>query len=610
MRTVKIIHKKNAMHMIPEIVDKGQLCYYLTDDYSFFIDLRDTFSDRIKVHNLSGILEQTFQEIKGPFLELISGLNKENDSLQWWAGQIASRNLESTPLLLNITYLFCAKKILFDSDKDILFIVNSKVLSDCITRVAGDAGLRVVTHGIRMNAFIEAVKRRAYIFIQLFYYILKIIESRRVAFRRLKPLPPKKINIKKRIVLRSWITQGTFNEVGKFQDRNFGRLPAWLRARDYEVWHLPMFFNLSISLKQVYSFMENLDEMFLIPDHYITFTDYAGVLCNSFQMLRKRFVNITLNNINVAPFFDDAIKRQGLDPALMILNLSVPMLKRLKEKGFEIDGFYYAFEGNAPEKPFVLGCKKYFPDSVVVGFQHTTFYANQLTYHLGPGEKDCHPLPDKLVCSGPIYIELHKKAGFPPEILCRGANLRYGSVYMKNNGNGRSLSRRHKNIILPLTFSHDLAFELLVKVRDALWNREDYKIYIRTHPLLTKNKLVGFLEKAGFQRYEFADDGIYQDWLPEMFAVISSGGSITVVESVAMGIPVIRVVPDNNFFHDPFFWQDYPFEPVNTSLEIRDQLQLVETFLDDDSNVFRNIGKQVLLEYYTEPNEENLKVFL
>ncbi len=118
------------------------------------------------------------------------------------------------------------------------------------------------------------------------------------------------------------------------------------------------------------------------------------------------------------------------------------MLKRLKEMGYEIDAFYYPFENNAPEKQFILGCRKYFPNSQIIGFQHTTFFPNQLAYHLGSEEKDCHPLPDKIVCSGPIYVKLHNKAGFPSDILVAGPNLRFESVYIeraevKNSGGNK-----------------------------------------------------------------------------------------------------------------------------------------------------------------------------
>ncbi len=90
---------------------------------------------------------------------------------------------------------------------------------------------------------------------------------------------------------------------------------------------------------------------------------YSNHLKNSIRLLRKRVENAAIEEIDVAPLFNEVLKNQGFLPHLSTLNLCYPMLKRLKEMGFEIDAFYYPFENNAPEKQFILGCRKYFPNS-------------------------------------------------------------------------------------------------------------------------------------------------------------------------------------------------------------------------------------------------------
>ncbi len=209
------------------------------------------------------------------------------------------------------------------------------------------------------------------------------------------------------------------------------------------------------------------------------------------------------------------------------------------------------------------------PKLLAFNIPHTTFFQNQLAYHLVPHEKYYHPLPDKIVCSGPIYVKLHNGAGFPSEILVAGPNLRFESVYIEKAEIKNSGGNKKKMLLLPLTFSYDLAFELFVKTGEALKNILDYQVYIRSHPLLSKKNLIEFLNKIGMNNYEFADDGIIQDWLVKSYAVISTGASITNLEAVSMGTPVIRVIPDNSFFYDPFTWPNYPLEPVNSSSEIR-----------------------------------------
>jgi surface carbohydrate biosynthesis protein (TIGR04326 family) len=608
MKRLKLVPKQLAAFLISKIININSVCYYLTDDVSHFLYLKNRFAGRIEIKNLSGLFDETFQKIKMPLLELISKLNEKYDSLEWWGGHLASRNSATTPLLLNITYLFCTKKILSNSERDLIFVINSQALSDCISDIAGEFGYQVKRYGGRIFGFIGIIRRWLLYIAQLLYFFWQSVQRRRAAFKLLKPLSIKKTSAKKKVVIRTWITKGTFDGSGRFKDRNFGQLPAWLRYQNYEVLTLPMFFNLPGSIKEMYKLIKNREEPFLIPDHYLKCSDYLKILYDDYRLLRKRVENAAIEEIDVAPLFNEVLKNQGFLPHLSTLNLCYPMFKRLKEMGFEIDAFYYPFENNAPEKQFILGCRKYFPNSQIIGFQHTTFFPNQLAYHLAPVEKDYHPLPDKIVCSGPIYVKLHNEAGFPSEILVAGPNLRFESVYIEKAEVKNSGGNQKKMLLLPLTFSYDLALELFVKTREALKDVLDYQVYIRSHPLLSKKTLIEFLNKIGMSNYEFADDGIIQNWLVKSYAVISTGASITILEAVSMGTPVIRVIPDNTFFYDPFTWPDYPLEPVNSSSEIRRQLELIDEI--QDKEMFQNIAKEVMSEYFTKPNEENLKVFL
>jgi hypothetical protein len=356
--------------------------------------------------------------------------------------------------------------------------------------------------------------------------------------------------------------------------------------------------------------MKEQKQTFILPDHYLKMIDYFRIAYNGYQMWKRRIERAEINGVDIACIFNEVLREKGFDPSLSILNMGSLMLKRFREMGFQIDTFCYAFECNPPEKPFVIRCREFFPNSKIIGYQHTTFFRNQLAYHMSPDEEGQHPLPEEIVCSGPRYVELHEEAGFPSEILTAGPNLRFESVHGREIGQRVIRTGKKKKVMLALTYSHDLAFELFDKVVEALNGRRDYSVYVRSHPLLSRHTLIGFLRKIGITDYEFADEGEIQDWLPELYAFISAGASITILEAVTMGTPVIRVIPNNTFFYDPFGYEEYPLEPVNNSWEISRQLQAIDRLLDDDAEVFVKIAKKVLPKYFTKPNEENMTVFL
>lgn len=613
MKRITIIHKNNAASYLPKVISANSSCYYLSDDYWHFTVLKDSFKEQIEIKSLSGLFNETFQEIKGAVLDMIARVNKRNNALYWWGSQMASRNPASTPLIRNITYLFCVKRLLSDSHHgQFIFIVDNRVLSVCMRTFVEEIGYQVILYRRGMRKYVDTIKLLLFNCVRILYFIWQSFQSRSAALKLLAPMPASKMVKAKRIVIRSWITRDTFDKSGRFKDRNFGFLPEWLRSKGYDVWILPMFFNLSMSLKETYALMRKQEQCFLIPDHYLKIRDYLWVLYNGYRIVRTKIAKVVVEGMDVTPLFVDALKQEGFIPPLLTLNLCYPMLKRLREKGVEIDGFYYPFESNPPEKQFILGCRTFFPRATILGFQHTAFFTNQLAYHLDHSEIDYHPLPDKIISSGPIYVRLFKESGFPPEILMEGPNLRYESVYIDKTDRKNILVNKKKIILLPLPGlpDHNLVFELLAKVNDALKDDKSYKVNIRIHPVLSKETLLKFLAKIGMNNYEFENRGVIQDWLPRVFALISPGISITILEAAAMGVPVIRVVSDNTIFFNPFSWQDYPLKPVNSSAEIRQQLQFISETLKNDREMFSRIGKQVLKEYFTKPDEENLKIFL
>lgn len=609
MKRLTIIPLNKAASLIPKIMNMNSLCYYIADDYAQLVDLQNKFKEFIKINTLSGIFHETFQEIKLPIIELTSTINRKYHSFEWWGSQVASRNSASTPLLLNITFLFSAKKIFVKAHENLIFILKSRALSDCISIEAIKNRYQVVSYWSIFNRYTKTLKLWFYYSAQIIYFLRQILQSRKTAFTLSQPLLQKKSWAIKRIIIRSWVTKSNFDKSGNFTDRNFGRLPSWLRSKNYEVWILPMFFNLSMKIKNVYELLKKQDTSYLIPDCFLKYSDYLTVLLNSYRVLRIKIENIEINKTNIAPIFNEVLRDCGFDPFLALLNLSSLLIKRLKEKNFEVDRFYYAFESNAPEKQFILSCRKYFPNSEIIGYQHTTFFSNQLAYHLGSNEKEYHPLPSKIICSGPLYVELHKKAGFPPEILVTGPSLRFEipNTYIIEK---RNFLGQKKILLLPLTFSYDLAIDLFVKLNQILKDLQDYRILIRCHPFLSKKRLIYYLGRIGMNNYEFADEGIIQDWLSQTYAVISNGGSITILEAISMGTPAIRVIPDNTFFYDPFIWPDYPLKPVSSSSEINLQLHLIAKMMMIDEEVFSKLAKQVVSQYFTNVTEDNLRTFL
>ena len=140
------------------------------------------------------------------------------------------------------------------------------------------------------------------------------------------------------------------------------------------------------------------------------FIDYFEIIYLGFKQISTPLKNIKLETLDLTLLFREIQMQQGF--TLDVLYLCYPLLKRLKKLGVEIDRFYYPFENNVHEKLFILGCKEFFPDSEVIAYQHSAWYNNQLGMFLGDNEFEYHPIADKFICSGPIYLDVLKVLRF------------------------------------------------------------------------------------------------------------------------------------------------------------------------------------------------------
>ena len=156
-KQVTIVPKRKAMAILPRIVKGDSLCYYLSEDYACFVSLQERFKNKIEIKNLSGLFDKTLQEMKEPVLELLSGLNRKYDSYVWWGGQVASKSVSATSSFLNIIYFFCAKKLFSKRQENIIFVVDSPALSECLFDFSKERGYQVKNYRNKLDKWGEGL---------------------------------------------------------------------------------------------------------------------------------------------------------------------------------------------------------------------------------------------------------------------------------------------------------------------------------------------------------------------------------------------------------------------------------------------------------------------
>jgi hypothetical protein len=606
--TVLIIQKEKILRNMPDDVGREDLCYYLCDDYATFMNIRKRFADRITPMLLGDQFHKTIEEIAEAFLDYSHQINRRNRSYAFWGTHLASRNSGAIPLLKHIAYLCCAKRIIDrTSGQQIVFICDSPALARLIKEETERRGLR----GRILPAPWRHLKRAwgsMRLIAKGFYFlicgILQLMYARTLPNKRITEASPAK-----RYILRSWVTAGSIDSTGRYQDRNFGVLPEYLAEQGKDVWTNPLYFNLDRNIFAQMKLMSGTGCKVLLPEQYLTFTDILKTLRDGLRGLSPDLHGCEFQGIDIRPLVMEIHRAICLHPLYLSYNSIRYLLKRLVEKNVEVDCFIYPLENNPPEKPFILAVREYYPDARLIGFQHTAWLKEQMSVVLLPEELSYHPLPKRIVCSGRRYLDILKSSGFPPDILVPGPNLRYTTVNLlvgTSNPNDGSVPRK---LLIILNYDSNQNMELLEKAGHALRSQGNIRVLIKAHPTTDVQRMSSYLQDIHFPRYEWVT-GTVMEQLAQAHAVMMAGGSVSSMETIAAGVPLVRVSLENNFDFD-CLWDDESLpSPASTASELR---RCVDEALKSgraEREHLRQYGK-VMVENYFEPvTAEMLRVFL
>ncbi len=381
---------------------------------------------------------------------------------------------------------------------------------------------------------------------------------------------------------------------------------------------MPMFFNIGGSerseLRQLRAAgCRVLDEFAELSMWDIVATAFGSIrhMFLSFERLEVRSFGFTFD---VGRVFQESHWRTHGAPDLLRLNLAKRTLARLAGRHIKWESLYYPFENNASEKSFILAARDFYPNTQLIGFQHTVVFRDQLSMHLSAKELVFHPLPDRLLCSGPVYIPVLKGLGFPPEICEMGANLRYISI--ENGQRWLRKSCQGSGVLFVLNYNLDHAYEVLVALAQVVQRLrmefEDFQLKLKLHPLTDRSDLKRLLGYLGFGDEVVFVEGAVQDEVLASRVTVMTGGSVSVLETLTVGSPLILYSLEQEFDFD-CLWPEFAQQPAEMVAAVRtaDELYLsVRANLDAPEESSARQIESIRRAYFSVRAPANLKVFL
>ena len=104
--------------------------------------------------------------------------------------------------------------------------------------------------------------------------------------------------------------------------------------------------------------------------------------------------------------------------------------------------------------------------------------------------------------------------------------------------------------------------------------------------------------------------GTVQEWVLKVNVVIMAGGSVSNLETISMGVPLLRISMDNNFDFDPL-WDNYPFSDFSYSeKETKKFISAAFQLSHSEKSHLAEFGREVAKNYFEPITPDTLKVFL
>ena len=579
--------------------------FFLSNDYVSYLHLKERISQPENLKCLGDKFHFLEREYRKTFLKIFEEIRKQNPAPHFWQTSIFSQSSSAFPLQRYLIYfLFCHSQIKKKEDESpLVFIGDYLPLLELIELNALKEGFHVEKRVSVGDKWAGALLLGKLVF-RIFYFLGKSLYQL-YALRKLSS-PLRSLRESSKIVLfRSWYTQGSLKSDGKYRDRNFGPLLEEFRERGHDVWVLPLFFNLKGSYREEVEKMNKAKTSFLINESLLNFCDIFWVLKMGCKCLWLRAEKIQLKSIPLKKIILHCHWNLSLSPYDMNIHLHLRILDKLKKAKIEIECCFYAFENNSIEKAFTQTFKDNYPCSKIIGFQHTVLLGEQLNLYLG----ETTPLPDRIICSGRAYPLILEKLGYPKKIIDQGVNLRFPSIHESHHFEslrGQNLPRlKGKVVSLIFNYSFCECVETLYKISHLLQEISHLTLYLKPHPLLGREQLAPFLKIMNFPFIHWFE-GSVQELASRSHVVIMPCSSVSALEVLCMGAPVLLISLENSFNFNPLWEEEAPL--LCQPEEIRRELR---SLLGENSGAYlkREVVEQIHERYFTPPHSDHRETF-
>lgn len=495
------------------------------------------------------------EEFKPKYLDYISSLGSLNSSSPaWWASGVASKS----PYLSEMFKLLCYQ---------IMILKLVKERTDLIVFIQ-DPFLYRSIRGQRMQGRIKYLGK------PLFYAARLLIKSFLIRARTLYRLLSLKIALKNKLevdlgsietLVYSWIKPGSFNQKGRFIDHYLGELKSYIDKKGKNTARLT---NVFFSKQQICE-IEAAGEKFVVPLKHVSFLQIIRSIVSLFKFKHDNFTKFA--GMDVSNLLQREMFVENATAGFFEHLLFYSALRRVFRKTRLLKLIFYPFEGQPWEKMLALAARGADPETVILGYQHSSFSPFLLNYFLGKREEKIAPIPGIILANSEYNRKRLVAGGFPRDRVLNIGALRFAYLFEEDDTPGQKGVKKN-SLLICLPYNSELASEMLGYIAPVLIKLKELNIIsevkIKSHPLvpfeLSERGGLGELSKIAGKA-----TGKLKDELVEKDILLYCNGTVG-IEGVYADIRLVKYLPELEVDLDPLALSEDKF---NIQIYQRDNLE-------------------------------------
>ena len=537
------------------------------------------------------------------YINLIGLLGGKNNSQEWWASNIVSKNrfISNLPTYLHEFLKIC--QAAQHESFDILILFNPPwTIVSSIKKVLNE---KQISH----SSFSNQLQISFYLFcghlrwmLSMNYGLLRILIKKIYAQYHLKAFEKKLSSSHSYYVIRSTIADHSFSDDGNYLDLFFGSLIKHLQNKK----NILMIAKIVGNYKYCISNIKKNEYPLILP--YELFLSFRDIFSSFFKLLfpYKHHYKSLFFGYDVSDILQNEWRRtyNGHIPYDQFLNYAA--IKNLIKK-IQIETFLLTYENIPWEKMCIMALRKFSPQTHILGYQHAMVSPACTNVFLSHFERDIMPLPDRILTTGETTKKIMEQYGtFKEGMLNASCGLRFEALF------SMPMSKRTKsrNILVILQDLPQI-FKIVHYVIHHLGNHDPFHITLRPQPTFAKNYFQNIdpsllktitnlsISKRKFIRNDIEDSDIIIYW-----------ESMVALEALWMGKPLIHFDMGTCLNYDPLFeCHDLKWitSEKNSLVKIIDEIYSLD---DVTFNRHQETARTYLKQYIHPITEDNLRKFV